>query len=101
GDTMDNEMHSIESEAPEIITLTDADGNEVEFEFLDLIEYESNQYAVLLPPDENATEVLIMRVENDEDENLEDYIVEEDPSVLEAVFNLFVENCKELLNPED
>ena len=32
-----------------IITLNDENGNEVEFEFLDLIPYRQNEYVVLLP----------------------------------------------------
>ena len=36
-------------ELDNIIVLNDEDGNEVEFEFLDLIEYEGEEYVVLLP----------------------------------------------------
>ena len=36
-------------ELDNIITLNDEDGNEVKFEFLDLIELEDEQYVVLLP----------------------------------------------------
>lgn len=57
----------------EIITLTDENGEDMDFEFLDLVEYEGKRYAVLLPPvedvegeDENEDEeVLILQVEDD------------------------------------
>ena len=39
-------------ELDNIIILNDEDGNEVEFEFLDLIEYEGEEYVVLLPVEE-------------------------------------------------
>lgn len=32
-----------------IVVLNDSDGNEVRFEFLDLIEYDGDEYVVLLP----------------------------------------------------
>ena len=40
-------------ELDNIVVLNDEDGNEVEFEFLDLIEYEGESYVVLLPTDED------------------------------------------------
>ncbi len=60
----------------EIITLTDENGEDMDFEFLDLVEYEGKRYAVLLPPvedvegeDENEDEeVLILQVEDDGNE---------------------------------
>ena len=53
-------------ELDNIIVLNDEDGNEVEFEFLDLIEYEGEEYVVLLPneeDDEDAGEVLILKLD--------------------------------------
>ena len=38
-----------EEELSNIITLTDADGKETEFEFFELIEYEGEEYVVLMP----------------------------------------------------
>ena len=38
----------------EIITLTDENGEDMDFEFLDLVEYEGKRYAVLLPPVEDV-----------------------------------------------
>ena len=51
-----------------IVVLNDEDGNEIKFEFLDLIEYESEEYVVLLPIDEDGEnddgEVVILKLED-------------------------------------
>ena len=41
-------------ELDNILVLNDEEGNEVEFEFLDLIEYEGEEYVVLLPVEEET-----------------------------------------------
>lgn len=51
-----------------IIRLTDDEGNEQEFELLDLIEYGDAQYAVLIPTEEEEDQVLIFQVEDAEKE---------------------------------
>ncbi len=83
-----------EEELSNIIYLNDEDGNQVPFEFLDLIEYEGEQYVVLLPAeDDDADEVVVLRLEDD-DENENFYSVE-DEKVLNAVFEIFREKFKE------
>ena len=42
-----------------IIILSDEDGNQVRFEFIDLIEYEGEEYVILLPTDEDGDEVVL------------------------------------------
>ena len=44
----------------ELFTLTDEDGNEIKFEFLDLIELENENYVVLYPVDNDNEEVVKM-----------------------------------------
>lgn len=44
-----------------IITLNDENGNEVEFEFLDLIPYRQNEYVVLLPIGDSDGQVVILQ----------------------------------------
>ena len=65
-------------ELDNIIILNDEDGNEVEFEFLDLIEYEGEEYVVLLPVEEEETEepgeVVILKLEDTESEDEESYV---------------------------
>lgn len=58
-----------DEELSNIITLTDEEGNEVQLEFLDLIEYQGQEYVVLLPMDDDDTEVVILQVEPGESED--------------------------------
>ena len=45
-------------ELDNIVILNDEEGNEVKFEFLDLIELDEEEYVVLLPVDEEGEETL-------------------------------------------
>lgn len=82
-----------------IIILNDEEGNEVQFEFLDLIEYNSEEYVVLLPvEDENeeeAGEVVILKVEETEGDEEESYVGIEDQEELNAVFQIFKDKFKD------
>lgn len=71
-----------------LVTLLDEDGNEVQFEFLDLEQYQEKEYVILLPAGDTDGEVVILQVEELDDEN-EAYIGVDDPDVLEAVFARF------------
>ncbi|MFZ5475321.1 MAG: DUF1292 domain-containing protein [Myxococcota bacterium] len=54
----------------DIVTLSDAEGNETDFQFLGVVEVEGEDYALLTPAnDEEATEteIFIFRYEQDED----------------------------------
>ncbi len=84
-----------EEEADRTIELTDEDGLPVLFEFLALIEYEGETYAVLLPAeesDQDSGEVEILRVTEDEtEEDLERYEGVEEEDIRNAVFQIFQE----------
>ncbi|MER2081422.1 MAG: DUF1292 domain-containing protein [Ruminococcus sp.] len=71
-----------------LITLEDEEGNEVEFEFLDLVEYEGEEYIVLIENDEDADEVVILKV-NPVDEETEEYVSIEDEELLDMLFDIF------------
>lgn len=59
-------MNSEQSENNKI-TLTDEDGKEVEFEFIDSFDFEDNTYYVLVPLDgDKDDEYVILRLEQDE-----------------------------------
>ncbi|MHB1610702.1 MAG: Holliday junction resolvase RuvX [Sulfobacillus sp.] len=63
-------MGTMGEEDDEIITLTDEDGNEHEFVVVDVIEVESQEYAILLPidaEDDEEAEAVILRLEKDAD----------------------------------
>ena len=81
-----------------IIVLDDENGNEVEFEFLDLIEYKGEEYIVLFPlePDEETEgTVVILKIEDAGDE--EAYVGIKDNDTLQAVFGIFKERFKDEL----
>lgn len=88
-------------ELDNIVVLNDEEGNEVEFEFLDLIEYEGEEYVVLLPNDEDeedAGEVLILKLEDTDSEDEESYVSVDDEEVLNKVFEIFKEKFKDEFN---
>ena len=80
-----------------IIVLNDENGNEVEFEFLDLIPYQGQEYVVLLPTDDEADEVVILQLEESGDDS-ESYLGVEDESVVSAVFDIFKAKYKDEFN---
>ena len=90
----------LQEEEVELLTLTDENGVDVEFEYLDSIDYEGKEYIVLLPADENDNEVLILEVEP-VDEETENYVSVKDESVLEAVYAIFKDRFKDILTFED
>ena len=80
-----------------IIILNDDYGNEVEFEFLDLIPYRGKEYVVLLPISDGADEVVILELEETNDET-ESYISVDNELTLQAVFEIFKECAKDTFN---
>ena len=85
------------------VVLNDEDGNEVEVELLDLVEYNGEEYVVMLPCDETADDgmVVILKLEQTDDEDLESYVAVEDEQTLNAVFEIFKERFKEEFTFED
>ena len=65
-----DDMEKMEND--NIIVLTDEDGTDVEFEFCASIEYEGNEYVVLLPTDDDDGEVVILQVMEDAESDDED-----------------------------
>lgn len=96
----DNNELEMNDELDNIIVLNDENGEEVEFEFLDLIEYNSEEYVILLPTEETeeAGEVVILKVEQTENEDEESYVGVEDEDELNAVFEIFKEKFKDEFN---
>ena len=91
-----------EEELDNIIVLNDEDGKEVKFEFLDLVEYEDEEYVVLLPTDEednqDAGEVVILKVEDTDSEDEESYVSVDNEETLNTVFEIFKEKFKDEFN---
>lgn len=83
-----------------ILTLTDENGVQTQFEYMDCIEYEGKEYLVLLPMDEEDDEIVILEVEPVDEEN-ENYLAVEDEAVLMAVYEIFKEKFKDVLDFAD
>lgn len=78
----------LEEDGGMLITLTDEEGNDVDFEFLGVVEYDHDEYIVLIENDENADEVVILKI-NSLDEETEEYVSIDDEDCLQAVFEKF------------
>ena len=93
-----NEILMEEEES--ILTLTDENGEDMAFEYLDCIQYEDKEYLVLMPADEESNEIVILEIQPVDEEN-ENYIAVEDESVLDAVYGIFKERYKDVLDFAD
>ena len=96
---MENE-EILQEEETSIMTLTDENGVDVDFEYLDCIEYEGKEYLVMMPADELSTEIVILEVEPVDEEN-ENYLSVQDENVLNAVYGIFKEKYKDVLTFEE
>ena len=96
---MENE-EILQEEESSILTLTDENGVEAEFEFMECIEYQGKEYLVLMPFDEAETEIVILEIQPVDEEN-ENYLAVEDEKVLTAVYEIFKEKYKDILTFED
>ena len=88
-------------ELDNVVILNDENGNEVKFEFLDLVELDEEEYVVLLPVteegEEEEGEVVILKVEDNDDPDSEEesYVSIEDEEILNKVFEIFKEKFKD------
>ena len=89
---------SLPEEETSILTLTDENGQDTNFEYLDCIAYQDKEYLVLMP--EGEDEIVIMEIEPVDEEN-ENYLAVEDEAVLDAVYGIFKEKFKDILTFED
>ena len=93
-ENMNNDGFEEFDELDNKIILNDEDGNEVEFEFLDVVELDGTEYVVLLPVEEaEKGEVVIFRIEGEGED--ESYVSLEDDDEAERVFQAFKEKTKD------
>ena len=86
----------INEEEVSILTLTDENGEDVDFEYMDSIEYEGKEYLVLIPVEDEYGEIVNLEIEP-VDEETENYLSVDDEAVLNAVFGIFKEKYKDVL----
>lgn len=86
-------MHEFDN----MVMLNDEYGNEINFEFLDLIQYKGEEYVVLLPLEKSdeTGEVVILKIEDIKNENEESYASVENEDILNAVFDIFKQKLKD------
>lgn len=94
----ENEEMNVE-ELDNVIVLTDDEGNDVEFEWLDTLEMNDNTYVVVVPNDEESDEVVILKMEVEDDE--ETFIGLEDEDEINEVFEEFKSRNKEIFDFAD
>ena len=95
---MDEEkVNEIAEEDEGNILVLEAEGESVEFEYIDTLDYEGEEYVVLLPVEEDEeAEVVILKVQKldtfDEDgEPEEEYVSVESEELLNTLFDMFKE----------
>ena len=84
-----------------IVTLTDEDGNEIDFEFLDTVEYNGAEYGVFLPCDDEEGLVTILKFDSTEDDDTDSFSEVESEDVLQAVFDLFMEKNPDMADADE
>ena len=89
-----------EEEEVSILTLTDENGQDVDFEYLDCLTYQGKEYLILMPADEAETQIVILEVEP-VDEETENYLSVQDETILNAVYDIFKEKYKDVLTFEE
>jgi len=78
-----------------ILTLTDENGVDTTFEYLDSIEDGEKEYLVLLTQD-GEDQIVILEIEPIDEEN-EQYLAVEDEETLNRVYGIFKEKYKDTL----
>lgn len=90
----------------DVVVLVDENGEEVEFEHIDTIEMNGNEYVVLAPISEeddeelDEEEVVILKVEHGEDGE-DTFITIEDDDEIDDVFDEFQSRMEDLYEPEE
>ena len=97
---MENEKIELYEEETSILSLTDENGEEVEFEYLDCIEFQGKEYLVLIPCENDASEIVILEVEP-VDEETENYLSVQDETILTTVYEIFKEKFADTLDFAD
>ena len=83
-----------------ILTLSDENGEDIRFEYLDCVEYQGTEYLVLMPADDESNEIVILQIEPVDEEN-ENYLSVEDEGILDAVYAIFKERYQDVLEFAD
>ena len=81
-----------------LITLTDEDGIETEYEYLDTIAYKGKDYCVLYPNiDSDEEDYIILEIVETDDPEYDDYRGVPDEKIMNTVFKIY---CSKYQQPE-
>lgn len=91
----------MEQEYTNIVTLTDEEGTEIDFEILDIVPLDEREYAVLLPIEDESDEaeaviLEILHAGSDDEEDMLQGV--EDACIIDQVFTRFMEQNPELFS---
>ncbi len=86
----DIKNEELNEEEAVIVELTDEEGNTTEFEYLDTIGYDGEEYVVLIENVEDADGVIVLRIESVDDEN-ESYVGVDDDDLVQKIYDIFKE----------
>ena len=81
----------------EYMTLTLPDGSKADYELVYRAQLGEDEYAVLVPADDEDMDVLVLQVIYDDEAN-EEAFVEADPEAAATVFDLFRDDCADMYN---
>lgn len=86
-------------ERDDLVVLIDENGEETEFEHLDTIDYNGNEYVVLMPVEQSEEEndmdeVVILRIDQNADGE-DSFVTVDDDGELDAVFEEFKRRVEE------
>lgn len=98
------EVNNMSEERDDLVVLVDENGEEVEFEHLDTVELNGNEYVILLPVEESEEEkdideVVILKIEHGEEED--SFVSVDDDDELDAVFEEFKARMEEEFDFDD
>ncbi len=97
----ENEIREDEQEEESLLTLTDENGEDVTFEYLDCIEYGGKEYLVLMPTEEEEEgQIVILEIQSVDEEN-ENYVPVDSEETLDAVYAIFKDHFKDILTFAD
>ena len=90
----EEEQNELLADDENLFVLNDEDGNEIKFEFLDLIELDNENYVVLYPIENATEEVVILKVQ--ETEGDQDEYISVDDKTVQTVYAIFKEKFKDV-----
>lgn len=92
-----NKLNEESEDVNDIIILNDEEGLEIQFQFLDLIEYSGRDFVVTLPIDtyDNQNVIIFELFDNNDDPNTEEYVIVQDDNILEIVYAIFKHKFKD------